>query len=234
MDRCQFRGHRSGVPLLPSSREIGPARYPGRFRRVLSSAAMTERPARPRLYTFVGSERGYWQVTKTTTLVGAALPPAQRVDVAARAMDAVGSHAAWVLRGITSHERYVTQAEQQLLAAQQPSLGRPAATCAALIPIRKNAAWWALAQDERRRIFEEQSHHTAIGLEYLPAIARRLHHCRDLSESEPFDFLTWFEYAPSDEPAFDRLLAALRATAEWQYVDREIDIRLVRREMPTR
>ena len=26
----------------------------------------------------------------------------------------------------------------------------------------------------------------------LPAIARRLHHCRDLGESEPFDFLTLF------------------------------------------
>ena len=35
-----------------------------------------------------------------------------------------------------------------------------------LIPIRKNEAWWALAQDERRAIFEERSHHIAIGLEY--------------------------------------------------------------------
>jgi hypothetical protein len=26
-------------------------------------------------------------------------------------------------------------------------------------------------------------------------VARRLHHCRDLGESEPFDFLTWFEYS---------------------------------------
>ena len=61
-----------------------------------------------------------------------------------------------------------------------------------LIPIRKNTKWWALTQDERRQIFEEQSNHTQIGLEYLPAIARRLHHCRDLAEPEPFDFLTWY------------------------------------------
>ena len=77
-------------------------------------------------------------------------------------------------------------------------------------------------------MFEEQSGHVKIGLQYLPAIARRLHHCRDVGESEPFDFLTWFEYAPADEAAFNRLVDELRATREWQYVDREIDIRLVR------
>ncbi len=34
-------------------------------------------------------------------------------------------------------------------------------------------------------------------MRYLLAVARRLYHCRDLGE--PFDFLTWFEYAPQDE-----------------------------------
>ena len=97
----------------------------------------------------------------------------------------------------------------------------------ALLPIRKSAVWWALAQDERRAIFEEQSAHIALGLRALPAVARRLHHARDLDE--PFDFLTWFEYAPADAPRFDELLARLRATREWAFVDREIDIRLVRR-----
>jgi hypothetical protein len=32
----------------------------------------------------------------------------------------------------------------------------------------KTAAWWDLAQDERRAIFEEQSRHIGIGMEYLP------------------------------------------------------------------
>ncbi|MFX6201819.1 chlorite dismutase family protein, partial [Acinetobacter baumannii] len=84
--------------------------------------------------------------------------------------------------------------------AVQQGLGRPEARCAALIPIRKNPAWWALAQDERRAILEEQSHHIAIGLEYLPPIARRLYHARELGQ--PFDFLTWFEYAPEHAEAF--------------------------------
>ena len=108
------------------------------------------------------------------------------------------------------------------------TLGRPEATLAALIPIRKNAEWWAMTQDERRNVFEEQSHHIAIGLRHLPAVARRLHHCRDLGSDEPFDFLTWFEYAPADERAFDEVVLELRQTPEWKYVDRELDIRLVR------
>ena len=45
---------------------------------------------------------------------------------------------------------------------------------------------------------------------------------------EPFDFLTWFEFAPADENVFDDLVVALRGTEEWRYVDREIDIRLTR------
>ena len=134
--------------------------------------------------------------------------------------------AAWALRGTTSNERYVTRAEKEALRAAQPPLGRPDSTRAALIPVRKSAAWWDLAQDERRRILEERSRHVSIGLRYLPAVARRLYHCRDLGE--PFDFLTWFEFAPEHEPAFDELVALLRSREEWRYVEREVDVRLSR------
>ena len=57
-------------------------------------------------------------------------------------------------------------------------------------------------------------------------MARRLYHSRDLGE--PFDFLTWFEFAPADQAGFDELVGMLRATDEWSFVDREIDIRLER------
>jgi hypothetical protein len=43
---------------------------------------------------------------------------------------------------------------------------------------------------------------------------------------EAFDFLTWSEYAPEDSTAFEDLVQSLRATPEWQFVDREVDIRL--------
>jgi chlorite dismutase len=133
---------------------------------------------------------------------------------------------AWVLQGLTSNIRYADRNEINALKAIQPDLGRPEAVCAVLIPLKKSAEWWNMSQDERRSIFEEQSHHTAIGLEYLPAVARRLHHCRDLGEE--FDFLTWFEFAPEHSAAFDELLVRLRASKEWTFVEREVEIRLTR------
>jgi hypothetical protein len=73
---------------------------------------------------------------------------------------------------------------------------------------------------------KEQSHYIRIGLKYLPAIARRLYHSRELGEA--FDFLTWFEYAPSETDAFEPIVTGLRTSPEWAFVDREVDIRLAR------
>jgi chlorite dismutase len=181
-----------------------------------------------RLFSFVGADIGPWRIVSTQTIVGAPLPEAKRLNVVSGAPVSSETHTPWVLRGITSHERYVVRTEKSDLVQKQQGLARPEATCAALIPMRKNAAWWDLTQDERRRVFEDHSKHIQIGLKYLPAIARRLHHCRDLSENEPFDFLTWFEYAPIHELEFNRLVCKLRASEEWKYVDREVDIRLIR------
>ena len=182
----------------------------------------------PRLFTFVGDTTGPWRVERAHCLAGDPLPAASRVSIVAGFIAQLPQGATWSLRGITSNERYVEQTEKAALVSKQQGLGRPTATRAALIPIRKKAAWWALPQDAQREIFEARSRHIEIGLRYLPAVARRLHHCRDLGVDEPFDFLTWFEYAPGDAAAFEELLAALRSSAEWKYVDREMDIRLAR------
>ncbi|MBI3449864.1 MAG: chlorite dismutase family protein [Acidobacteria bacterium] len=179
-----------------------------------------------REFTFIGGGAGPWRVVTLVPVIGAPLDAVQRVDVVNRRLDALPEGSRWILRGVTSHERYVTRAEHAALAAKSPPLGRTAATSAALIPIRKSAEWWGLAQDERRAILEERSAHIETGLAYLPAVARRLHHGRDLGE--PFDFITWFEYASADAGAFEELVARLRLTAEWAYVEREIDIRLER------
>ncbi|HQU17338.1 MAG: chlorite dismutase [Chromatiales bacterium 21-64-14] len=181
-----------------------------------------------RLFSFMGGAAGRWRVVAMKAIAGEALPGASRLEIASGPEIPSGPRAAWVLRGITSNERYVVGEERSEMVARQLSLGRPEATCGAFIPIRKNAAWWALTQEQRQHVFEKQSHHARIGLQYFPTLARRLHHCRDLSEREPFDFLTWFEYAPADEAAFNALLAGLRATEEWGYVEREVDVRLVR------
>lgn len=183
-------------------------------------------PAAPRLFNFVASNHGTWRVEQSSCITGEPLPVAERISVTPGALGASQPDVLWSLRGITSHERYVIRDEKNSLLRKQEGLGRAHANRAALIPIRKNAAWWALPQDERRHILEEQSQHIAIGMKYLPAIARRLHHCRDLGDNEPFDFITWFEFAPADGPAFDQLVATLRASPEWRYVERETDIRL--------
>lgn len=179
-----------------------------------------------RFFTFVGGNSGPWSITSIEAVTGSSLEPAARLVMQNASLSELPVDARWLLRGVTSNQRYVNRDEQKALAATQAGLARPEATRAALIPLTKTAAWWTLTQEERREIFEERSAHTAIGLRYLPAIARRLHHSRDLGE--PFDFLTWFEYAPADAAAFEELVAALRGTEEWKYVEREVDIRLVR------
>lgn len=180
----------------------------------------------PLFVTFVGGSVGRWRVDLIELVRGEGLPMADRMDMQESGDRRSGGSAEWVLRGVTSNERYVTRTEHDALAAIQPPLGRPDATRAALIPVRKSDAWWELPQDERRAIFEERSRHVATGLRYLPAIARRLHYCRELAE--PFDFLTWFEYAPEHASAFEELVGLLRASGEWAYVEREVDIRLSR------
>lgn len=181
-----------------------------------------------RLFYFAAGTSGAWTVTDVRAVSGESLPAASHLAIHTEPVTGALADAAWCLRGITSNERYVERAEKEALLKVQAPLGREASTCAALIPIRKRPSWWLLTQDERRHIFEAQSQHNGIGLRYLPAIARRLHHCRDLSEQEPFDFLTWFEFAPADAPAFDELLVALRDSLEWTYVEREVEIRLSR------
>ena len=175
--------------------------------------------------TFAAGSQGPWLIDRIVSLLGEAMPMAGRLAVLEGA-PAPQPDWAWSLHGVTSHLRYTEAPERGTLAARQPALGRADATRATLIPIRKSEAWWDLAQDERRAILAATSQHIAIGLDYLPAIARRLVHCRDLVG--PFDFLTWFEYAPENEGAFDTLLARLRATAEWAHVVRECEVRLVR------
>jgi chlorite dismutase len=176
------------------------------------------------LHTFVGGPFGNWRVEGMRVIAGQALPSVPRLSIFEGHLATALEGSAWMLRGATSYERYVRKTERSALVAQQAQLGRLEASKAALIPIKKSPAWWELAQDERRAIFEEHSHHITTGLNYVARIARRLYHSHDLGE--PFDFLTWFEFAPGDTGAFEELVGRLRETEEWTYVEREVDIRL--------
>ena len=179
--------------------------------------------------TFRGGQSGHWRVTALLPVKGEPLAAVRSLSVAhsaAIALPLLPSATSWRLAGVASHPRYLERAEKTLLSEVQAGLGRPEASRAALIPIRKSAAWWELTQEERRQIFEDKSRHIAASLKYLPMIARQLYHCRDLGE--PFDFLTWFEYAPDHTALFEDLVGMLRATEEWTFVEREVDVRVER------
>lgn len=220
--------HSRAVPSNLSRRQVMVAALP--LPGIL--AAQTRRAPTPtmntRLYTFAAGNAGAWSITSIKPVTGDTLALAPKLAVLEGGPPATPERSVWALHGVTSNVRYATRSERESLTAKQVAPGRPAATRAALIPIRKSAPWWDLTQDERRRIFEDASHHTQTGLRYLPAIARRLHHRRDLATAELFDFLTWFDYAPTDAQAFEDLVGLLRATEEWKYVEREVDIRLAR------
>ncbi len=173
--------------------------------------------------TFVGGATGVWRIARIASAIGPSLPHAERLAIDAGINPPSGT---WSLRGVAGHARYVERSEKGPLDTASPPLGRPEATRAALIPIRKSLVWWQLPHDERRAIFEQRSRHISDSMAYLPRIARRLYHARDLGE--PFDFLTWFEFAPHDAAAFEELVAMLREREEWRYVEREVDVRLER------
>lgn len=174
--------------------------------------------------TFSAGDTGAWRIDNITPVTGSSLAGAQYLNIHEGRAPHLPDGSGWTLRGVTSNMRYTQRSEMDILSVNQQPLHRPMATRAALIPIRKTESWWALPQDERRSIFEEQSRHITIGLDYLPGVARRLHHCRELGE--PFDFLTWFEYAPEHSDHFEEMVDRLRHTPEWKFVDREVDIRL--------
>lgn len=174
----------------------------------------------PTMVTFSAGACGDWRVLGQSCCIGEDLPGGTHIAINHAVADGI-----WSLTGFASNLRYTSRDERTALDTKSGTTGTAEARLAALIPVRKSPQWWAMAQDERHAIYA-RSAHAAIGMDYLPAIARRLLHSRDLGQ--PFDFLTWFEFAPDCEPAFDELLARLRATEEWRYVEREMDIRLIR------
>ncbi len=171
---------------------------------------------------FCGSHQGPWKVLGFRSILGNPIPFSSHLEILEA--QTVSENKIWQLKGVSSHARYTTRPEKISLDAIQAPLGREEARFAALIPIKKSQKWWQMTQEERRHIFEEQSQHTSRSLKYLPEISRKLYHSRDLGE--PFDFLTWFEFAPEHENMFNDLLVELRSSEEWKYVVREIDIRL--------
>jgi hypothetical protein len=127
------------------------------------------------------------------------------------------------LTGVTTHLVYTSvAARRELMMSPAPESG----PTAVLIPIRKSAAWWAMAQDERQAHFERAAGHLTVGMPYLQRIFRRLYHARNLPGAV-WDFLTYFEFPPDRTEEFESLLAGLRdpqKNPEWSFVERETEV----------
>lgn len=178
--------------------------------------------------TFYGGQTGAWRVLSFNTLCGSPLLWVSHIEKSEAAPIPGANGYIWQLQGVASYLRYTTRPEKNMLDEKPSVLGRTEASYAAMISLKKSDEWWQLTQDERRNIFEQQSQHIRYSTRYLPAIARKLYHCRDLGGE--FDFITWFEFAPDQSGQFDELVDYLRHTEEWKYVVREVDVRLVREE----
>jgi len=75
----------------------------------------------------------------------------KRVEVLAAGETLPPAGSRWVLRGVTSNERYVARPERTELVGRQPPLERPNALYAALIAIRKSERWW-IRRNARRGV----------------------------------------------------------------------------------
>lgn len=99
-----------------------------------------------KIFNFVGGGNGQWKVQGITRVIGDSLGNVPFVRI--MPSESIKSNEElWTLKGARSNLRYTEKDEEDKLVTVQAGLGRPEATCAALIPIRKSGDWWALAQD---------------------------------------------------------------------------------------
>jgi hypothetical protein len=161
---------------------------------------------------FVAGFEGLWLIEGMTAPVGEPLPPAARLSVVEGAA-AETADGRWVLRGVVAGQGEDARADQL-------PLGRAEARCAALLAVRMSPAWWERAEEDRRAL--------SANIEHGPAISRRIHRARDRDEDEPFDVLTWFEFAPEVQSEANQVMARLRDSEEWTFVEREVDIHVIR------
>jgi len=96
-----------------------------------------------------------------------------------------------ILNGLTKNASYVPGFPDNLKAdLKAPSESGPYVV---VIPIRKDADWWALPQDQRLAMMQE---HTEAALPYHKTVKRKLYHSTGLDD---FDFITYFETAKLED-----------------------------------
>lgn len=120
--------------------------------------------------------------------------------------------AAGIMHGLTKKANYVPGLPDQMKADLKTASEPGPKPYAIVIPIRKNADWWALDQDKRMALMKE---HTEAALPYQKTVKRKLYHSTGLDD---LDFITYFETSKLED--FHSLILSLEKVKEFQYVRR--------------
>ena len=116
---------------------------------------------------------------------------------------------AGVMHGLTKKANYVPGMPDNLKAElKTPSEPGPQ-PYAIVIPIRKDAEWWSLPQEQRAAMMQE---HTEASLPYAKTVKRKLYHSTGLDD---LDFITYFETSRMED--FHSLILALEKVKEFRH-----------------
>jgi chlorite dismutase len=112
------------------------------------------------------------------------------------------------LVGITKALNYITKEKSPNLnqGLSSGSYNADAPRYALMVPVKKDAAWWNMSDEQRLKEIET---HTVPTLGFLVNVKRKLYHSTGIDDT---DFITYFETA--DLGAFNNLMIALAKVPE--------------------
>ncbi len=113
------------------------------------------------------------------------------------------------LHGLTRKAVYAPGFPDNLKQALQATGDGGTKSYAIVMPIRKDADWWALDHVSREALMQE---HTQAALPYINTVKRKLYHSSGLDD---FDFITYFETDKLED--FHGLIRALEQVKEYRH-----------------
>jgi chlorite dismutase len=114
-----------------------------------------------------------------------------------------------VFSGLTKKANYVPGMPDSLKAdLKAPSEPGPK-SYVIVIPIRKDADWWSLSQEQRAAMMQE---HIEAALPYNKTVKRKLYHATGLDD---LDFITYFETSRLED--FQSLILAMEKVKEYRH-----------------
>lgn len=119
---------------------------------------------------------------------------------------------AGIMHGLTKKANYVPGFSDQMKADLKATSEPGPKPYAIVIPIRKNADWWAIDEEKRAAMMKE---HTEASLPYHKTVKRKLYHSGGLDD---LDFIAYFETSKLED--FHSLILSLEKVKEFQYTRR--------------